>query len=226
MHVTHALDCRYTCRAFRGDPVTRATVEAILAAASRAPSGGNLQPWRVWAVAGAARQSLVDAVKARIAAGDLTDGEPEYFIYPQDLPEPWASRKFTTAEGYYEALGVAREDNAARLHEYVRNFEFFGAPVGLIFAIDRRMQPGQWADLGMFLQSIMLAARDYGLDTAALESWSLWHATVRTALNIPPELMIFCGMALGHADPENSGNAYRSPRAGLDEFAALSGFES
>ena len=226
MHVTHALDCRYTCRGYRPDPVTRATVEAILTAAARAPSGGNLQPWRVWVVAGSAKQRLSEAVKARIATGAFADGDPEYYIYPPDLPEPWATRKFSTAEGYYEALGVARDDYPARMHEYVRNFEFFGAPVGLIFAIDRRMQQGQWADLGMFLQSVMLTARDYGLDTAALESWSLWHATVREVLEIPPELMIFCGMALGHADPETTGNAYRSPRIGLEDFAVLSGFEA
>jgi len=226
MQVSEALATRFTCRAFLDTPVPEATVKAILTRASMAPSGGNLQPWRVWALAGEELGRLKGLVKAKMAAGEFADGMPEYSIFPNDLKEPYATRRFDNGETVYAALGIGREDDAGRIRQVERNFEFFGAPVGLFLAIDRSMQPGQWADLGMFAQSIMLLAREYDLHTAALESWALRYKTVGEFLGMPKELMLFCGMALGQMDPAQPVNQVRLGRAPLSEFATLSGFES
>jgi nitroreductase len=224
VRVSQALASRITCRAFLDDEVQEATVRAILTGASQAPSGGNLQPWRVWALAGGDLARIEAQVKAKIDAGQILDGAPDYSVYPPDLKEPYATRRFRNGEAVYAALGIGRDDYAARAIQVRRNFEFFGAPVGLFFAIDRSMQQGQWADLGMFMQSVMLLAREYGLHTAALESWSLWHRTVRDFLGMPDELMLFCGMALGRLDPSRPVNQARVGRAPLDEIAVLRGF--
>jgi nitroreductase len=224
MRVCEAIRQRFTCRAFLPTPVRREEVEAIIRLAGRAPSGGNLQPWRVWALAGAELEALKAKVRAKTAAGQMFEGQVEYFIYPPELKEPYASRRFRNAEAWYGSLGIGRDDHGARLSQVAANFEFFGAPVGLFLAIDRGMQQGQWADLGMFLETLMLAAKERGLDTAALESWSLWPDTVRTFLHMPAELMLFCGIALGHADMEAPVNAVTSERAPMQEIATFSGF--
>jgi nitroreductase len=224
MRVSEALETRRTCRAFLPVPVPEATVRAILAGASRAPSGGNLQPWRVWALAGEDLRALERRVKDKIAGGAISEGQTEYNIYPPEMREPYAARHFAAGAQLYTALEIGRDDWAARKEQYVRHFDFFGAPVGLFFAIDRSMQQGQWADLGMFMQSVMLLAREHGLHTAPLEAWAFWHETVREVLRIPPELMFFCGMGLGRMDPDHPVNRYRTPRASVDEFATLRGF--
>lgn len=225
MRVSKALQSRHTCRAFLPTPVPQSTVEAILRGASQAPSGGNFQPWWVWALAGEDLRRLKDAVADKIAQGQLMEGDFEYLIYPPDK-EPYATRRFRNGEAMYQAIDVARDDGAGRLRQYARNFEFFGAPVGLFLAIDRTMQQGQWVDLGLYLQSVMLLAREYGLHTAAIEGWSLFHKTVREHLRLPDDLMLFCGVALGHADPDAPINRVRAERAPLAEFAELRGFET
>jgi nitroreductase len=225
MRVSKALESRYTCRAFLPTPVPRSSVEAILEAASRAPSGGNFQPWWVWALAGDELRRLEDVVADKIAQGQLMEPDVEYLIYPPDK-EPYATRRFQNGEAMYAAIDVARDDGAARLRQYARNFEFFGAPVGLFIAIDRTMLQGQWADLGIFLQSLMLMAREHGLHTAALESWSLFHRTVREFLRLPDDLMLYCAVALGHADPDAPINQTRAERAPLAEFVQFRGFET
>jgi nitroreductase len=224
MQVSEALNSRFTCRAFLPTPVPQTTVEAILAGAARTPSGGNFQPWWVWALAGAELASLKRIVGEKIAGGQLIDGDFEYLIYPADK-EPYATRRFLNGEAMYRAIGVARDDAPGRMAQYRRNFEFFGAPVGLFLAIDRTMLQGQWADLGMYLQSVMLLAREHGLHTAAIEGWSLFHRTVRGFIGLPDELMLFCGLALGHADLDAPVNRVRAARAPLCEFATLRGFE-
>jgi nitroreductase len=225
MQVSEALNSRFTCRAFLPTPVPKATVEAILAGAARAPSGGNFQPWWVWALAGEELAALERQVLGKIAAGQLIDGDFEYLIYPPDQ-EPYTTRRFLNGEAMYAAMGVARDDGPGRMRQYERNFQFFGAPVGLFIAIDRAMLQGQWADLGLFLQSVMLLAREHGLHTAALESWSLFHRTARAFLGMPDELMLYCGLALGHADLEAPINRVRAERAPVSEFAVLRGFEN
>ena len=223
MNVSEALASRMSCRAFLPTPVPEATVRAILDGAKQAPSGGNLQPWRVYAVTGAPLAELVATVRARIRTQPRGDGS-EYEIYPTGLWEPYRSRRFKCGEDMYATIGVAREDKLARLLQFARNYEFFGAPVGLFFCLDRRMGPPQWSDLGMYMQSVMLLAREHGLHTCAQEAWSVWYRTVGEYLQLPPELMLFSGMALGYRDESAPINSLRTDRAPLEEFAELRGF--
>jgi len=220
MNVSEALATRKSIRAFRPDPVPRAVVEEILRKAARAPSGGNLQPWKVHVLLGAARDELVRRTKERMAVNPR-GGVPEYHIYPPELTEPYKTRRFRVGEAMYATMNIPREDKMGRLAQFVRNWEFFGAPVGLIFSIDRQMQQGQWSDLGGFLQSIMLLAREYGLSTCAQEAWAPFHEVIRDYLNVPPEEMIFCGMAIGHADEAAPINSLVSERAPLPEWAVF-----
>jgi nitroreductase len=220
MNVSEALATRKSVRAFLGTPVPRATIEEILGKAARAPSGGNLQPWKVHVLLGEARDELVRRAKVRMQANPR-GGVPEYHIYPPELTEPYRTRRFQVGEAMYATIGIPRENKMGRLAQFVRNWEFFGAPVGLIVSIDRQMQQGQWADLGMFLQSIMLLAREYGLDTCAQEAWAPFHEVIRDFLQVPLEEMIFCGIALGHADPAAPINGLVSERAPLADWAVF-----
>jgi len=223
LNVSEALESRFTCRAFLPDPVVPSTVRSLLEAARRTPSGGNLQPWWVWALTGEKLKALTSIATAEVAAGRLLADPVEYVIYPPEK-EPYSGRRFRTGEAMYEAIGLARDDWRGRMQQTSRNFEFFGAPVGLFIAIDRTMLPPQWADLGMFLQSLMLLAREHGLHSAPIEAWSFQHRTVRDFLGMPEDLMLWCGLALGHADPADPINDFRAERASLEEFATLVGF--
>ena len=124
----------------------------------------------------------------------------------------------------YNALNITREDKSGRIQQFMRNFEFFGAPSALFFAIDRNMQEGQWSDLGMFIQSIMLLAREDGLHTAPQEAWAIWHKTIGNFLEMPNDLMLFCGMGIGYADPESPINSFRSEREEVEGFTKFIGF--
>ncbi|MBV9043940.1 MAG: nitroreductase [Alphaproteobacteria bacterium] len=220
MNVSEALKTRISVRAFKPDPVPRAVVEEILLKASRAPSGGNLQPWKVHVLLGAAKDELVRRTKEQMAKNPR-GGVPEYHIYPPNLTEPYSTRRFRVGEQMYATMNIPREDKARRLQQFVKNWEFFGAPVGLIFSIDRQMQQGQWSDLGGFLQSIMLLAREYGLHTCAQEAWAPYHEVIREYLKVPQEEMIFCGMSLGYADTDAPINTLYSERAALGEWAVI-----
>ena len=142
----------------------------------------------------------------------------------RELWEPYRSRRFKCGEDLYATINVTREDKFARLLQFARNYQFFGAPVGLFFFIDRQMGPPQWSDLGMYMQSVMLLAREHGLDTCAQEAWSVWYRTVGEFLQAPPQLMLFSGMALGYRDESAPINTLRTDRAPLEEFATLRGF--
>lgn len=220
MHVAEAIASRRSIRAFTAEPVPRAVVEDILIRAARAPSGGNLQPWRIYALLGAARDELVRRVAETRRRHPMGE-PPEYHVYPPRLAEPWRTRRFRVGEAMYALLAIPRDDKAARLAHFARNWEFFGAPVGLVVTIDRRMQQGQWADLGMFLQNVMLLAREHGLHSCAQEAWAVWHGLLRDYLAIPADEMVFCGMALGHADETAPVNALESERAALEDFAVI-----
>jgi nitroreductase len=223
MHVPEALATRISCRAFRPDPVPEATVRAILQAAAQSPSGGNLQPWHVHALTGEPLAALLADVEERMRELPRGEGQ-EYRVYPADLKEPYASRRFKCGEDLYATIGVGRADKAGRLAQFRRNFRFFGAPVGLFLYLDRTMGPPQWADCGMFLQSLMLMARHHGLHTCAQEAWGQWFATVARHLDPPEELMLFCGVGLGYMDETAPINRLRTDRATVDEFAVLKGF--
>ena len=193
--------------------------------AARAPSGGNLQPWIVHAVAGERLEALKASVRARPELLPRGEGA-EYDIYPKDLKEPYRTRRFQVGELLYRSIGVPREDRPGRIRQYARNFEFFGAPVGLFFSIDRTMGPPQWSDLGGYLQSVMALARAHGLHTCGQEAWTHWHKTLGPVLGLPPEYLLFCGMALGYADDEAPINQWRAPREPLDAFAKFEGFSA
>jgi nitroreductase len=223
VNVTDALASRMSCRAFLPDAVPEATVRSILDAARQAPSGGNLQPWRVYALAGVPLAELLATVRAKMPTHPRGDGS-EYDIYPASLWEPYRSRRFKCGEDLYATIGVARDDKFGRLLQFARNYEFFGAPVGMFFCLDRRMGPPQWSDVGMYMQSVMLLAREHGLHTCAQEAWSVWHRTVGEFLRLPPELLLFAGMALGYRDESAPINRLRTDRAPLGEFAELRGF--
>jgi nitroreductase len=222
MKVSEALNTRLTARAFTNQPVPTETIRKILETAKRAPSGGNLQPWHVWVLTGDEMVRFKSLIREKLAASPRGEGT-EYNIYPPELKDPYKSRRFKVGEDMYASINVTREDKMGRLMQFARNFEFFGAPTAFFFAIDRQMQQGQWADLGMFMQSIMLLAREHGLHTAAQEAWAIWHKTLGEFLPIPPELMLFCGMAIGHADETAPINKLRTDRAPLDEFVTFKG---
>ena len=222
MKVSEAITSRITTRAFLDKPVPSETLRQILETAKRAPSGGNLQPWRVWVLGGNEMACFKALIKEKVAVSPRGEGT-EYHIYPPELKEPYKARRFKCGEDMYATIKVPREDKFGRLMNFARNFEFFGAPAAFFFAIDRQMQQGQWADLGMFMQSIMLLAREHGLHTCPQEAWAIWYKTVGEFLSIPPELILFCGMGIGYMDEAHPINGLRTERAGLDEFATFVG---
>lgn len=222
--VTEALETRMTCRAFLPDPVPEATVRTILTTAIRAPSGGNVQPQHVWVLAGDDLKMLIERVTTRVAAGEMLDGPTEFEIFPPAMKEPYMSRRVGIGKQMYGTLDVARDDKRSRGDWYVKNLEMFGAPVGIFVAIDRQMGKPQWSDLGMYIMAIMLLAREHGLQASALEAWALWPRTVAAFLEMPPELMLFCGIALGVPDMTHPVNQFRAMRAPLEEFAVFRGF--
>lgn len=223
MNVSEALKSRITCRAFLDKPVPEATVRQILEEAKYAPSGGNLQPWHVYVLTGKKLEEFLGIIAEKQKDNPFGEGT-EYDIYPKGLTEPYKSRRFKCGEDMYATIGVSREDKAGRLMQFARNFRFFDAPVAMFFAIDRQMGLGQWSDLGMFIQSVMLTAREHGLHTAAQEAWAIWYKTVSEFVQMPEELMLFCGLGLGYMDESAPINQLRTDRAPLEEFATLSGF--
>jgi nitroreductase len=224
LSVAELLKARTSIRAFESTPISRATVYALLDAARWAPSGGNLQPWKVIAVSGEAKERVVNlAVQTLLKnpAGEV-GAHP---VYPEKLEEPYRSRRFKIGEDMYALLGIGRENKPARLAWFARNYSFFGAPVGLFFIIDRKMGHGQWAHLGMFMQSLALAAQDQGLSTCMQESWAMLRDTLHAHFGLPEHEMIYCGMALGYADAEAPVNSLRSDREPVEGFATFVGFD-
>jgi nitroreductase len=219
MNVSEAVDRRISVRAFRPDPVPAAVVRDLLERAARAASGGNLQPWRVHALAG---EDLAGLIAAADAAG--ADPVPGYRVYPAELWEPHRSRRFQVGEALYGAIGVPREDRDARLRQYHRNRRLFGAPVGIFVCLDRRMGPPQWADCGMYLMTLMLLAQEAGLDTCAQEYWVQYATTVERYLGVPQDQMLYSGLALGYRDESAPINQWRTTRAPFDEWGEMRGF--
>ncbi len=223
MHVAEAVATRFSCRAFLPTPIPEQTIRDIVERAARAPSGGNLQPWRVHALAGEKLEALKAIVRSRLDELPRIEGA-EYDIYPRDLKEPYETRRRLSGAMLYQSIGATREDRPGRYRQYARNFLFYDAPVGLFFSIDRSMGPPQWSDLGGYIQTVMLLARDYGLHACAQEAWTHLHKTLPPFLGLPPEYILFCGMALGYADEAAPINSWRSPREPLDSWASFSGF--
>ena len=224
--IEDALLSRRSVRAFRPDPVPRDTVERILALASRSPSGSNVQPWSVHVLTGAPLDRLVAAMLEQAARAGESGLKAPYEYYPVSWREPWLGRRRKVGWDLYGLLGIGRGDRERMRAQHARNYRFFDAPVALIFTIDRELEIGSWLDYGMFIQSVMLAARAFGLDTCPQAAIAYVHDAVRAELALPAAELVICGMALGRARedaPENRLVTEREPVAG---FARFVGFDS
>ena len=216
MNVSDAVTQRKSIRNFLDTPVSNAELQGLLEKAARAPSGGNLQPWQIYVVNGERTTDLQNHLAAQ------TEREqPAYDIYPANLGEPYRSRRFKVGEDMYALLGIPRDDKPARFAHLARNFAFFGAPAGFFCYVDRNMGPPQWSDLGMFLQTFMLLAEEFGLATCAQEAWATRPQAVTSFVGAPETQMLFCGMAVGYANPDAKVNRLVSDR---DPFSAWAQF--
>lgn len=215
--VDRAIGSRKSIRAFLPTPLVEGALDEVLEVAARAPSGGNMQPWHVHVLEGAALRRFVEAA---CYAYDFEPEErrPEYEYYPAEFFEPYAARRRKVGWDLYGLLGIERGDKGKMRAQQRRNFEFFGAPTGLIFTIDRRLAQGSWVDHGMFLQNIITAARVRGIDSCAQASWMEYPGVVARELGIPGNEMVVCGMALGYADPDAIENRLDTEREPLDVF--------
>jgi nitroreductase len=215
MFVSEAVTARRSVRQFTDTPVASDTIRDLLRRAARGPSGGNLQPWRIYVINDASMARFRAFIADRPASGG------EYDIYPPNLWEPYRTNRFTVGEQMYATIGIARDDRAGRLRQFARNQDFFGAPAALFCFIDRRLGPPQWSDLGMFLQTFMLLAQEAGVDTCAQEFWSVHHEAVREFVGAPDEELLFCGVAIGHADPDAPINSLVTERMPFEEWATF-----
>ncbi len=211
---------RHSIRAFLPTPIAREEIEDILRVASNAPSGNNIQPWRVHVLTGATLHTLIERV---CSAFDAADGShtPEYHYYPTEFFEPYLARRRKCGGDLYGVLGIARGEKARMRAQMRKNFEFFGAPVGLMFTIDRRLAQGSWLDYGMFLQNVMLAATARGLATCAQAAWIDYHRIIAELLALPENEQVVAGIALGHADPAAPENALLTGRVPVAEFVSF-----
>jgi nitroreductase len=215
MDVVQAVTGRRSIRRFLPNPVSEECVAAILQAASRAPSGTNIQPWLVHVVTGEARDRLS---RDALEAAEAEQTSLEYAYQPEVWKEPYLSRRRKIGFDLHAIYGIERGDMAARKASMLQNFSFFGAPVGLFITMERDMALGAWLDCGMFMQNIMTVARGYGLETCPQQAWCDFGAVVHRALDIPDEHIILSGMALGYADHTAPVNTLSSDRIGVAEF--------
>jgi nitroreductase len=222
--VEEAILSRRSLRAFKPDPVARATVERILALASRAPSGTNIQPWKVVVVAGAARDRLAKAMHEEFLRVGEAGWKREYEYYPTRWRDPYLARRRKLGWDLYALLGIARGERDKTHRQHARNYLFFDAPVGLVITLERDLPVGAWLDTGMFLQNIMLAARACGLDTCPQAAIASAHTVLRRELHIPDAEIVVCGMSLGHARADAVENALVTEREPVAGFARFFGF--
>lgn len=199
MNVYEAVTSRRATRRFSNQSVSSNTLERVLSAAARAPSGGNLQPWNIYVLTGASLTAIKERISERLASGDPGD-EREFEMYPSNLKALYRERQIATAEKRYTALGLPYEDKEGRERFIAENWNSFGAPVTLFCYIDRNMGLPQWADIGMYLQTVMLLLRAEGLHSCPQMAWSVYRNTVAEVISPPVELMLFCGMSIGFED--------------------------
>ena len=214
MNIYDIVNTRRSTRDYLEKDVPIATIKRVLNYALRTPSGGNLQPWHIHVVSGNSLAKLKAKMKNQILTQTKAQAEtPEYDIYPSNLKSPYRERHSQVGEALYGKLNILREDKLARHQWFLRNFEFFGAPVGLFFSIDRTMGAAQWSDLGMLMQTVMLLLKEEGLDSCAQECWSLYPKTLGEFLALPQAHMLFAGMAVGYGNHDNPVNQLRTERA-------------
>ena len=214
MKVSDAVLARRSIRAFTSEPINNKVIKDLLALAARSPSGGNLQPWKIYVIN---NQSM----KKFIEFQDNWDQPetPGYAIYPSGLTEPYRTSRYQLGEAMYELLGIPREDKDARLQQVLRNFEFFGAPAAIFCFVDKQMGPPQWSDLGMFLQTFMLLAQEAGIDTCAQEAWAMKNDSVSKFVGSDKNDILFCGLALGYKDEDAVINQLSSERRPIEQWA-------
>ena len=217
MDVSEAVESRRSIRGFTNQPVDLAILRDILERATRAPSGGNLQPWHIHVVAGERIEELRTLMARRVEEAPQGEGT-EYDIYPQPLGPPYRDRRFAVGEALYREIGIPRDDKASRRRWFGYNYQFFGAPAGLFCFVDRGHGLPQWSDCGMYLQTVMLLLREAGMDSCAQECWSLYHRTVAHFVGAPPEQMLFTGMSIGWRDESDPANRLIAQRAPSEEF--------
>ena len=213
MKVSDAVMSRSSIRAFLNNPVPNELLKILLQKSSRSPSGGNLQPWKIYVLNGNAMEKFLE-----FQAGWFEPETAAYDIYPPSLKEPYRSSRFEVAEQMYSLLEISREDKEARINQVMQNFNFFGAPAAIFCYVDREMGPPQWSDLGMYLQTFMLLATEAGLDTCAQEAWAMKHESVSTFLQAAESDMLFCGMAIGYKDQDAAINQLKTTRRSSDEW--------
>jgi nitroreductase len=224
-HVDDAIIGRRSIRKFLSQPVEREVVEDILSVARRAPSGTNTQPWQVYVLAGEPLKTL--STRVLEVFNDPVENERhqrEYLYYPKEWFSPYIDRRRTVGFALYARLGIAKGDQARMHAQHARNFMFFDAPVGLMFAIDRRLEQGSWLDYGMFMQNVMVAARARGLDTCPQVSFAPYHRIVAEVVGMPDHEMLVCGMSLGYADPDAPENGLVTDREPVERFTRFMGF--
>ena len=221
--VDSAILTRKSVRAFLATPVERNTVEEILALASRSASGSNIQPWRIRIIAGDIKQRLTKAIFDAVARDGFEPYQREWNYYPVNWREPFLGRRRKIGWDMYSLLGVAKGDFEGTQRARMRNYEFFGAPVGMIFTLDEDLEIGSWLDLGIYLGTLMVAARGHGLHTCPQAAFADFHKIIRPLLDIPEKEIIVCGMALGHIDPDAQVNRLVTERAPPADYASFEG---
>jgi nitroreductase len=220
--VDRAIESRRSVRAFTDTPVSRETIIDILRVASRAPSGTNVQPWRVHVLTGNSKDRLAEKI---LAAHDdpnaATVHTEEYAYYPRTWITPYIERRRKVGWDLYGLLGILKTDKPAMHRQHGRNYRFFDAPVGIMFTIDRVLERGSWLDYGMFLENIMIAARARGLDTCPQAAFTPFHRIIAEHLGLTHEEMLVCGMSLGFADPNKVENTLETVREPVESFTTF-----
>jgi nitroreductase len=217
--VDEVIQSRYSCRAFLPTPVPRSVIEEILNISARAPSGTNIQPWKTWVLTGESKARLSERIIAAFDDPEEAATHSEcYPYYPRKWESPYIERRRKIGLDLYQLLGIQKGD-AERMHkQHARNFQFFDAPVGLMFTIDTLLEQGSWLDYGMFVQNVMIAAKARGLDTCPQAAFVQFHRIIREELGLADNETFVCGMALGYANPEAPENALKTERAPLAEW--------
>ncbi|MGB7334282.1 MAG: nitroreductase [Salaquimonas sp.] len=222
MKVSQAIETRRSTRAFTDKAVDSELIIELLIKASQAPSGGNVQPWKIVLLNGEKTAEFKELMRKRLSGDPHPDGEkPEYDVYPDKLIEPYRTARFEVGEGMYRLLDIPRENKTERLKWFAHNYQFFGAPAGIFCFIDRIMGPPQWSDVGMYLQSFMLLLEEVGLQSCAQECWYTYPKTVSKFCKMPETDMLFCGMAIGHGDDDHPVNQLKTNRLKPDEWLKI-----
>jgi nitroreductase len=219
MNLNELIKSRYSVRSFTDDTVYIETIREILEISSNAPSGGNIQPWKVYVVTGKTKEKLIKKALSNFDNG--VQEKIEYDIYPRPLDEEYKRRRSECARDMYTALSIKQDDTELRLSQIRENFKFFGAPVGMIVTIDKAFAENGWGHVGMFIQNICLSAVDNDMGTCLQESWSIYPETVKDVLNIPDNEVVWCGIALGYPNKDHPINNYRTSRESIEKFVTF-----